>query len=108
VSKLLNNHTGIKCYYGFTLAKTGKINEAKAILQDLTTTKEYVSPVELAVLYVGFGDHDKAISTLERAYSEHDSQMQFLGIDPHFDGIRKDPRFVDLMKRVGLSPENYE
>ena len=108
VSKLLPNHTGIKCYYGYILAKTGKTAEANAILKDLQTGKEYVSPVELAVLYVGLKDYDKAISTLERAYSERDSQMQFLGIDPHFDDIRSDPRFVDLMNRVGLSPKNYE
>lgn len=101
-------HTGVKCYLGFALAKSGKINEAKALLKELETGKEYVSPVELAMLYAGLEDRDKAISALERGYSEHDSQMQFLGVEPHFDSLRSDSRFVGLIKRVGLSPENYK
>ncbi len=44
----------------------------------------------------------KLFSNLERAFVEHDSQMLYLGIEPHFDSLRTDPRFADLMKRVGL------
>ena len=100
-------HTGVKCYLGFAFARSGKLNEARAILKDLETGEEYVSPVELAMLYIGLGENDKAIASLEKGYAEHDSQMQFLGVEPHFDDLRGDSRFVDLMKRVGLSPENY-
>ncbi len=101
-------HTGVKCYLGFAFAKTGQMREAGAILKDLETGREYVSPVELSMLYIGLGENDKAIASLEKGYAEHDSQLQFLGVEPHFDGLRKDPRFIELMKRVGLSPENYE
>jgi hypothetical protein len=68
----------------------------------LKTTKEYVSPGELAVLYAGLGDKEAALSSLEKAYAAHDLQMQFLKIDPHFDSLRSDPRFQDLMRKVGL------
>lgn len=101
--RLNGDHTGVKCYLGYALAKTGQTREAQAILKQLQTSKDYVSPVELAVLYVGLGERENALSALERAYAAHDSQMQYLGIEPHFDGLRSDPRFADLMQKVGLT-----
>lgn len=58
--------------------------------------------MELAVLHVGLDELDKALSALERAYLAQDSQLQYLGIEPHFDSLRADPRFADLIHRVGL------
>ena len=68
----------------------------------MKTTKDYVSPAELAILYVGLGDKEAALDSLERAYREHDSQMRFLKVDPHYDALRSEARFQDLMRRVGL------
>ncbi len=100
--RLAGEHTGVDCYLGFALAKAGRLDEARAILKKLVTGKDYVSPVELAMLYVGLGDRDKAFSALNRGYAEHDSQMQYLLIEPHFDGLRADPRFAVLIRKVGL------
>jgi hypothetical protein len=41
---------------------------------------------------------------LERAYAEHDLQLQYLNVDPHYDALRSDARFRDLVRRVGLQP----
>lgn len=71
-------------------------------IKPLETTKEYVSPGELAVLYVGLGDKEHALSALERAYAAHDLQMQFVGIDPHVDPLRSEPRFQELVRKLGL------
>ena len=90
------------CYLGYAYAKSGKRDEALAILNKLKTTKEYVSPAELAILYVGLGDKEAALESLERAYREHDLQMQYLKVDPHYDALRSEARFQDLMRRVGL------
>jgi len=90
------------CYLGYALAQSGKRSEAQTILDKLKTTKEYVSPAELAVLYVGLEDKEGAIASLERAYVAHDLQMQYLKVDAHCDSLRSDPRFQDLMRRVGL------
>ena len=76
--------------------------DAVAILNKLKTTKEYVSPAELAILYAGLGDKEGAFQSLERAYAAHDLQMQYLKVEPHYDSLRSDPRFTDLMRRVGL------
>ena len=91
-----------QCYLGYALAQAGRKSEAQAILEKLKTTKEYVSPAELAVLYAGLGDKEGAIGLLEKAYAAHDLQMQYLKIDPHYDSLRSDPRFVELVKKVGL------
>ena len=67
---------------GLCAGKGRTANEAEAILKKLETTKEYVSPAELAVLYMGLDQKEQALSALERAYAAHDLQMRFLGVDP--------------------------
>jgi tetratricopeptide (TPR) repeat protein len=76
--RLNGAHTGVDCYLGFALARAGQISEARTILNELETGKEYVSPVELAVLHVGLDEPDKALSSLEKAYVAQDSQLQYL------------------------------
>jgi tetratricopeptide (TPR) repeat protein len=96
--------SGEYCYFGFALAKAGRMDEARAVLKKLETGKEYVSPVELSMIYIGLGEYDNAVSKLEQGYSERDSQIQYLLAEPHFDGLRTDLRFQDLIRRVGLIP----
>jgi TolB-like protein/DNA-binding winged helix-turn-helix (wHTH) protein/Tfp pilus assembly protein PilF len=99
---ILGETTSLQCYLGYSLAMSGKRKEAQSILHKLKTTKEYVSPTELATLYVGLGDREAAFTSLERAYAQHDLQLGYLKVDPHFDSLRSEPRFQDLMRRVGL------
>lgn len=100
--QIQGNSTSAECYLGYSLAKAGRRAEAEAILKKLKVTKEYVSPGELAVLYVGLGDKEGALASLERAYDEHDLQLQYLKVDPHLDSLRAEPRFQELMRKVGL------
>jgi len=62
----------------------------------------YARPYGMAQIYGYLGDKDKAFSSLEIALRERDTQMTELGIDPQFDPLRSDPRFVDLERRVGV------
>jgi serine/threonine-protein kinase len=96
--------TSTLCFLGYALAQSGKSTEAQAVLDKLKNTKEYVSPAELAALYAGLGDKEGAIASLEKAYAAHDLQMQYLKVDPHYDSLRSDPRFVELSRKVGLGP----
>ena len=89
------------CYLGYAYAKSGKREEALAILNKLKTTGEHVSPAELATIYDGLDDKVAALDLLERAYREHDLQMQYLKA-PWYDALRSEARFQDLMRRVGL------
>ena len=100
--KLEGENSSDQCYLGYALAKAGRRKEAEAILKQLETTTSYVSPAELAVLYVGLGEKEKALSALERAYAAHDLQLSFLGADPHYDSLRSEPRFQELIRKVGL------
>jgi len=88
---------------GYVYAVSGKRDEALAILNKLKTSKEYVSPTGVAILYTGLGDKEAAFQWLERAYAAHDSQLQYLKVDPRYDSLRSDPRFTDLLRRMRLA-----
>jgi tetratricopeptide (TPR) repeat protein len=103
-SSLEGERTSNQIYLGYSYAMSGQREKALAILKKLKTTNEYVSPAELAILYTGLGDKEGAFQALERAYTAHDLQMQYLKVEPHYDSLRADPRFADLMRRVGLPP----
>jgi TolB-like protein/Tfp pilus assembly protein PilF len=83
-------------------ARAGQREEAQKILRELLKSKQYVSPAELAILYAGLSEKDQAFLSLERAYEAHDVQLQYLNADPHFDSLRSDPRFADLIRRMRL------
>ena len=84
-------------------AQSGDRQRAQGILEQLRTRKELISPGNLAILYAALGEREQAFASLEQAYQEHDSQLQYLGVEPGFDPLRLDPRFQDLLHRVGLS-----
>jgi hypothetical protein len=52
--------------------------------------------------YLGLGDNEQSIAWLERAYQEQSMILQFLKVHPFLDPLRDDPRFADLVRRVGL------
>jgi TolB-like protein/DNA-binding winged helix-turn-helix (wHTH) protein len=66
--------------------------------------RRYLSPFWPAFLYAGLNDRDQAFAWLERAYQEHDWCIVHLKDDPIWNRIRPDPRFNDLLRRVGLPP----
>ena len=102
--KLSGDDTGVQISLGVAYASAGQRERAQAILKRLETTKEYVSPGEVANLYAALGEREQAFASLERAYAAHDPQLGSLGVDPAFDPLRTDPRFDDLIRRIGLKP----
>jgi len=62
----------------------------------------YTSPYQIAICYSAIGDRDQALSWLERSAERREMQMLYLKYEPLFDGIRSDPRYVALERRVGL------
>jgi tetratricopeptide (TPR) repeat protein len=100
----LGDHSpDMQIYWGAAYAKAGEQKKARAILQQLETSTEYVSPGALAALYVALGEREQAFASLERAYTMRDGQLHFLGVDLNLDPLRSDPRFTDLLRRVGLT-----
>lgn len=96
--------TSVQAYLGYAYAMSGKRNEALDLLNKLKTTTEYVAQAELAILYAGLGNKDEAFAALERAYAAHDPEVQYLKVEPHYDSLRSDPRFKDLLARAGFTP----
>ena len=88
-----------------TLGAAGRTTEAVQKLDELTelATQRYVAPYFFAGIHVGLGENDRAIEYLEKSYEEHSHWLIYLHIDPSMDGLRDDPGFQDLLRRVGLS-----
>jgi len=82
----------------------GQHGEAQKILAELEkrSKKTYVSSYQIALVYLGLRQNDKAMKQLENAYQEHSTLLTYLKMDPRFDPLRSDPRFRDLLHRVGL------
>ena len=91
---------------GHVYGVSGKKAEARAVLDKLKqkSRQEYISAVHIALVYAGLGEKDQAFAWLEEAYKERSFQMQGLKLDPRWDSLRSDPRFADLLRRVGLLP----
>ncbi len=99
-----NPTTSVQIYLGAAYARAGECEKAQAILKTLQASKEYVSPGELAILHTALGDKEAALQSLEKAFAEHDLQLQYLKVESGLDSLRNDSRFQDLMRRVGLVP----
>jgi Flp pilus assembly protein TadD len=89
---------------GLMYGLAGRKGEATQVLNELLELNErrYVTPAALAYVYVGLGDKDRAFVWLEQAYQERSNYIAYLKVNPIVDSLRSDPRFADLVRRVGL------
>ena len=89
---------------GHAYAAAGKKSEAQRILDELKqqSKTKYVDSYFLAETHAALGEKDKAFAELDDAYREHSSWIVWVKVEPKFDNIRSDPRFQDLVRRVGL------
>jgi Flp pilus assembly protein TadD len=106
-SRLFGGDTAyVQALQGHALALAGAVEQARQMarqLEDLSA-RSYVSGVDLAVVYCGLGDQDKAMRWLDRAWRDGDREMGLLGVDPIFDGCRSDARYQDLLRQLRLHP----
>ena len=86
-------------------ALAGRRADALRLLADLKKRRQagYVPAAAFVNAYLGLGDYDQAFVWLEQAYKEQSNILQFVKVHPYFDPIRGDPRFADLVRRVGLN-----
>jgi serine/threonine-protein kinase len=85
-------------------AEAGRPEDARQILDDLTMLAQhkYVAPHFFAGIHIGLGENDRALEYLEKSYAEHCHWLIYLHIDPSMDSLRDNPRFQELLRRVGL------
>ena len=89
---------------GYALARSGKPAEARAVLAELqkSSTTRYVAPYNFAIIYNALGEANTALNYLEKAYAEKNVLMMFLKVDPKWNNLRNEPRYKDLLLRIGL------
>jgi Tfp pilus assembly protein PilF len=85
-------------------AIAGQKEKAQKILTELEgrAKKESISGYQFALIYTGLGERDKTFSALEKAVRERSTLLTYVKMDPRFDPIRSDARFIDILRRIGL------
>ena len=91
-------------FLGYAQAMVGERDQALNTLAQLRNFADqgYVPAIYRAVIYTGLKDDDNAFFWLNRAYDEHCDYLVFLNQDPMADNLRSDPRFAELIRRIGL------
>jgi serine/threonine protein kinase/tetratricopeptide (TPR) repeat protein len=89
---------------GHVYAVSGQKDEARKVLDELKqlSGQQYVPAPSIALVYAGLGEKDQAFVWLEKGLAERSFQMQWLKVEPRWDNLRSDPRFAELVRRIGL------
>jgi len=88
----------------YTYALAGRQQEAQRTLNELLELSKhrYVSPGQIGIIYIALGEKDKAFERLEEANKVYDLNLMRLKVERRFDPLRSDPRFDDLVRRIGI------
>lgn len=93
-------------YLGHACAMAGRRDEALAVLKELDgkyNKRESLAQYQAAV-YAGLGDKDQAFAWLEKGFQDKNGSLDFVVMEVSFDPLRSDPRYADLLRRMGLRP----
>jgi hypothetical protein len=91
-----------KLGHGYAVAR--KSDDARAVLNQLheLSAQKYVSPYDVAMVHVGLEEIDEAFALLLKALEQRSLWLVYLNVEPQLDALRSDPRFKDLIRRIGL------
>ncbi|MFL5502035.1 MAG: protein kinase domain-containing protein [Gemmatimonadaceae bacterium] len=97
--------TTTKATLAYSLALAGDPSMAKEFGPELVERqkREYISPVDLALVYMGIGDKERALDWVERAIDERRGWAAYLRVHPVMDTLRGEPRFDALVKRMAFN-----
>jgi serine/threonine-protein kinase len=102
----LSPHYTNRAWAAYVYARADQRVEALKILRELEeqANRERVSPAYIARIYIGLGEKDRAFEWLRKAYEERSDHLLSIGVDPVYDPLRSDPRYIELLRGVGLAP----
>jgi tetratricopeptide (TPR) repeat protein len=91
-------------FEGYALAKSGRQTEARVVLAELLTlsTNRFVSPYNIALIYNSLDERDETLAWLERGFAQREPKTVFLQVEPKWNNLRSEPRFIALIKRMNL------
>jgi tetratricopeptide (TPR) repeat protein len=103
-ARQLNDDPWVLALLGHVSAATGRRDEALKILDQLNqiSKQRFVKAYGFAVVYAGLGEKDQAFQWLEKSYQDREPRITRIKVDPLLDNLHSDPRFADLVRRVGL------
>jgi tetratricopeptide (TPR) repeat protein len=89
---------------GYILAAAGRKEQAQTILAKLgeMTSKAYVWPFSTALIHFQLGEEDRGFEWLDKAFADGDHWLEFIKVYPDLDGVRSDPRYDALLKKLKL------
>jgi Flp pilus assembly protein TadD len=82
---------------------TGRKRDTSRVIDQLQNLagRRYVASYDLALAWLGLGDHDRTLASLERAVEDRSPRLLFLSVEPRFDPLRSSARFQALVRRIG-------
>jgi len=91
---------------GYSHARLGERSAALRIIEELTSASKhsFIPAFLYALVYAGLEDKDQAFGWLEKAYEERFNRLAYLKQDALWDPLRSDPRFIDMLRRLGIPP----
>jgi TolB-like protein/Tfp pilus assembly protein PilF len=103
---LSRNRALITAVLGHAYAKAGRLDEARSTLDRVRGLSEqgHASPLDVAIVYAGLGEKDEALTWLQKGCKERSGPWVFLKVESLYESLRSDPRFQELLLRVGLAP----
>jgi tetratricopeptide (TPR) repeat protein len=106
VRRIASHQAGYWSELAYIYARSGARSTAERALQTALRMNRpgQTDPATFVVAYIGLDRKDRAFSWLEKAYAQHSNAMTGLKVDPIYDPLRGDPRFQQLLHRVGLAP----
>lgn len=92
---------------GHMYGVTGQRSQALRVLKEIErmSGQHYVSPYAAALVHLGLGDQEKTLELLKQSYDEKANWLVWLLKDPRWDPMRSDPRFQEIVRRVGFPPD---
>ncbi len=87
------------------LAALGREDEARALLEQARSHEDYVRSEFMAAAWAAMGELDRAFEALETAFADRSAGLIYLNVDPAYEPLRNDPRYVDLVERIGLKTD---
>jgi len=100
----LSGNPDLAAAIGEDYRKAGYTGVLQSSLEGLkeVSKQRYVSTYNIAQIHARLQERDKTVASLEQAFNERDSQLTYLKVEPAFDEVRSDPRFHQLLQRLGM------